>query len=147
MAPEDNIMTNRWQDLYFYKEKKKHWKCFCIEQNYHWTRIFTEMYSYIWIWDIWPNSGWTGYLMGMYCFIKQFNHMIKKLNFTKWHIITKNKFPPHSSPLPLIIQISFTFFNAWSFFTKEMFCINQIPQKQFGPVLSQYVNLLFGRIK
>lgn len=23
MAPEDNIMTNRWQDLYFYKGKKK----------------------------------------------------------------------------------------------------------------------------
>ena len=23
MAPEDNIMTNRWQDLSFYKEKKK----------------------------------------------------------------------------------------------------------------------------
>ena len=23
MAPEDNIMTNRWQDLSFYKERKK----------------------------------------------------------------------------------------------------------------------------
>lgn len=28
MAPEDNIMTNRWQDLSFYKEKKKTMKVF-----------------------------------------------------------------------------------------------------------------------
>lgn len=73
--------------------------------------------------------------------------MIKKLNFTKWHIITKNKFPPRSSPLPINNSNLLHIFQCMNFFTKEMFCINQIPQKQFGPVLSQCVSLLFGRIK
>ena len=37
MAPEDNIMTNRWQDLYFYKEKKN------IESVSVQNRIITEL--------------------------------------------------------------------------------------------------------
>lgn len=33
MAPEDNIMTNRWQDLSFYKEKKTSLKVFLYRRE------------------------------------------------------------------------------------------------------------------
>ena len=39
MAPEDNIMTNRWQDLSFYKERKKK----NIESISVQNRIITEL--------------------------------------------------------------------------------------------------------
>lgn len=54
-------------------------------------------------------------LGGKVLFIKELNHMLKKLSSTKWHIIAKSKFPSHSSPLvpfPLTIQISLKFLNA-----------------------------------
>ena len=52
MAPEDNIMTNRWQDLSFYKEKKKHIESISVENRIITELGLLEMYSYIWIWDI-----------------------------------------------------------------------------------------------